>query len=122
MALAGVHDASVWTFSPYPGSAIFKELQAQGRIRELDDDYYASLLSYSDISQAVSYSEHMSSKELQRYRLAGLLLFYMVSYLSHPVRPLRSLYNIATRRYESRLEMSFGNLIRRLVTPRVETA
>ena len=121
MARIGVHDASVWTFSPYPGSELFERLRAAGRFPTLDDDYYASLLSYSDVSGAVSYADALGSSELQRYRLAGLLLFYGVSYLTHPMRPLRSLYNIATRRYESRMEMSFGNLMRRLSTARAQT-
>jgi radical SAM superfamily enzyme YgiQ (UPF0313 family) len=120
MARIGVHDASVWTFSPYPGSELFAGLRAAGRLPRLDDDYYASLLSYSDVSSAVSYAEALDSRRLQRYRLAGLLLFYGTSYLTHPARPLRSLYNIATRRYESRLEMSFGNLVRRLSSARAQ--
>jgi radical SAM superfamily enzyme YgiQ (UPF0313 family) len=118
MARIGVHDVSVWTFSPYPGSELFDQLRAAGRLPTLDDDYYASLLSYSDISGAVSYSDALNAKQLQRYRLAGLVGFYGASYLTHPSRPLRSLYNIATRRYESRMEMSFGNLMRRLTTTR----
>ena len=119
MARLGVHDVSVWTFSPYPGSELFERLRAAGRLR-LDDDYYASLLSYSDISGAASYAAALDSRQLQRYRLAGLLLFYGASYLTHPTRPLRSLYNIATRRYESRMEMSFGNLVRRVATARAQ--
>ncbi|MEO6025365.1 MAG: radical SAM protein [Candidatus Binatia bacterium] len=118
MARIGVHDASVWTFSPYPGSELFDGLRAAGKLPRLDDDYYAALLSYSDISGATSYATALDSKQLQRYRLAGLLLFYGASYLTHPARPVRSLYNIATRRYESRMEMSFGNLVRRLATAR----
>ncbi len=120
MARIGVHDVSVWTFSPYPGSELFDGLRAAGRLPRLDDDYYASLLSYSDISGSVSYADGLASAELQRYRVGGLLLFYGASYLTHPGRPLRSLYNIATRRYESRMEMSFGNLVRRLSTARAE--
>jgi len=120
MARLGVHDVSVWTFSPYPGSELFAELRAAGRLPRLDDEYYASLLSYSDVSNAVSYATSLDSARLQRYRLAGLLLFYGISYLLHPSRPLRSLYNITTRRYESRLEMSFGNLVRRLSTARAQ--
>ncbi|HYD47578.1 MAG TPA: radical SAM protein, partial [Terriglobales bacterium] len=118
MARLGVHDVSVWTFSPYPGSELFQRMRAAGRLPVLDDDYYASLLSYSDISGAVSYADRLDSKVLQRYRVAGLLLFYTLSYLTHPLRPLRSMYNIAMRRYESRMEMSFGNLVRRLVRAR----
>jgi radical SAM superfamily enzyme YgiQ (UPF0313 family) len=121
MARVGVHDVSVWTFSPYPGSELFDRLRAGGRLPRLDDDYYASLLSYSDISGAVSYADGLDAAQLQRYRLAGILLFYAASYLTHPGRPLRSLYNIATRRYESRMEMSFGNLVRRLSTARTFT-
>jgi len=116
MARIGVHDVSVWTFSPYPGSELFALLRAAGRLLHLDDDYYASLLSYSDISGSVSYADGLKSGELQRYRVAGLLLFYGASYVTHPARPLRSFYNIITRRYESRMEMSFGNLVRRLST------
>jgi radical SAM superfamily enzyme YgiQ (UPF0313 family) len=120
MARIGVHDASVWTFSPYPGSELFEKLRDRGRLPRLDDDYYASLLSYSDVSGAVSYCDALDSRRLQRYRVGGLLLFYGASYLTHPARPLRSLYNIATRRYESRLEMSFGNLVRRLSAARAQ--
>jgi anaerobic magnesium-protoporphyrin IX monomethyl ester cyclase len=120
MARIGVHDVSVWTFSPYPGSELFERLRAAGRLPRLDDDYYASLLSYSDISGAVSYAPAFESRQLQRYRVAGLLFFYATSYLTHPTRPLRSLYNIATRRYESRMEMSFSNLVRRLTTARAQ--
>ena len=120
MARRGVHDVSVWTFSPYPGSELFERLRVAGQLPRLDDDYYASLLSYSDISGATSYAEALDSRQLQRYRLAGLLLFYGASYLTHPGRPLRSLDNIATRRYESRMEMSFGNLVRRLATARAQ--
>jgi radical SAM superfamily enzyme YgiQ (UPF0313 family) len=124
MARIGVHDASVWTFSPYPGSELFERLRAAGRLATLDDDYYASLLSYSDVSAATSYADDLDSTQLQRYRLAGLLLFYGASYLTHPLRPLRSLYNVLTRRYESRMEMSFGNLLRRqsMARAQVESA
>ena len=94
MARIGVHDVSVWTFSPYPGSELFERLRDAGRLPRLDDDYYASLLSYSDVSGAVSYADALDSVQLQRYRVAGLLLFYGASYLTHPARPLRSLYNI----------------------------
>ncbi len=120
MARIGVHDASVWTFSPYPGSELFERLRAAGRLGRLDDDYYASLLSYSDVSAAVSYADALDSAQLQRYRVAGLLLFYGASYLTHPLRPVRSLYNVLTRRYESRMEMSFGNLLRRLSLARAQ--
>jgi anaerobic magnesium-protoporphyrin IX monomethyl ester cyclase len=114
MARAGVHDVSVWTFSPYPGSQLFDELRAAGRLGPLDDDYFTSLLSYSDLGGAVSYGDALGSAELQRWRVGALALFYLESCARHPTRPLRSLRNIVGARYESRLEMSVSNLVRRL--------
>jgi radical SAM superfamily enzyme YgiQ (UPF0313 family) len=115
MARAGVHDASVWTFAPYPGSELFEDLRAAGALpARLDDDYFASLLSYSDLRRAVSYDDRVSSPALQRWRLAGLALFYAASWVTHPARPLRTAWNLARGRYESRMEMSLSNLARRL--------
>jgi len=114
MARAGVHDVSVWTFVPYPGCELFEELVAAGRMPPLDDDYFADLLSYSDFSRTVSYCDQLSAAELRRYRTAGMALFYGTSYATHPVRPFRSIANLARARYESRMEMSLGNLLRRV--------
>jgi radical SAM superfamily enzyme YgiQ (UPF0313 family) len=114
MARAGVHDVSVWTFVPYPGCELFEQLLARGRLPPLDDDYFADLLSYSDFSRTVSYCDELSAAELRRYRTAGMALFYGASYATHPTRPFRSIANLARSRYESRMEMSLGNLLRRI--------
>jgi radical SAM superfamily enzyme YgiQ (UPF0313 family) len=114
MARAGVHDVSVWTFAPYPGSALFEELLRRGRLGDLDDDYYASLLSYSNLTGASSYCDALSARALEGYRLAGLSLFYAISYGLNPARPLRSALNLASGRLESRMEMSLANLLRRV--------
>jgi radical SAM superfamily enzyme YgiQ (UPF0313 family) len=113
MARAGVHDVSVWAFAPYPGCALYEELTANGRIPEMNDAYFASLLSYSDPTQSASYTEHLGPETLTRYRALGLATFYATSYATHPARPFRSMMNLARARYESRMEMSFGNLLRR---------
>ncbi|MFT3714011.1 MAG: radical SAM protein [Archangium sp.] len=117
MASAGVHDVSVWTFSPYPGSRLFDELRAAGRIKELDDAYYLSLLSYSDLGAATSWDDTLGARELQSWRIAGLSLFYLESFARHPTRPIRALRNILKDQHESRLEMSLSHLLRR-ITPR----
>jgi anaerobic magnesium-protoporphyrin IX monomethyl ester cyclase len=114
MARAGVHDVSVWTFVPYPGCELFVQLLGSGRLPPLDDDYFADLLSYSDFTRTVSYCDALSASELRRYRTAGMALFYGASYATHPTRPFRSIANLARSRYESRMEMSLGNLLRRL--------
>lgn len=112
MARAGVHDVSIWTFVPYPGSELFRQLH--GDDPELDDTYYAQLLSYSDLAGAVSSSAHLDADDLQRFRLLGLSAFYATSFALHPQRPFASVRNLLTRRLESRSEMSALNLVHRL--------
>ncbi len=114
MARVGVHDVSVWTFSPYPGSELFDQLRAAGKIRDVDDRFFASLLSYSNVAGAVSHCDAVSARWLHSYRLAGLAGFYAASYARRPARPLRTAANVITGRFESRLEMSLANLVRRL--------
>jgi hypothetical protein len=113
MARVGVHDVSVWAFAPYPGCELFDDLVARGRIRGLTDDYFADLLSYSDPTRNASYTDHVPADTLRRYRTAGMTMFYGLSYATHPSRPLRTMLNLARARYESRMEMSLGNLVRR---------
>jgi anaerobic magnesium-protoporphyrin IX monomethyl ester cyclase len=112
----GVHDLSIWLFSPYPGSELFEQLKAEGRI-EFSDGYFASLSAYSDFSQAVSWNPNMSAQTLRAYRLAGTALFYGVSYALHPLRVLRSARNVLQGTHESRLETVLASMVQRLVTP-----
>jgi radical SAM superfamily enzyme YgiQ (UPF0313 family) len=114
MAHAGVHDVSVWTFVPYPGCELFEQLLSQGRLPPLDDDYFADLLSYSDFTRTVSFCDRFSAAQLRRYRTAAMAFFYGASYVTHPSRPFRSIGNLVRTRYESRMEMSLGNLLRRV--------
>jgi len=114
MAIAGVHDVSIWTFSPYPGSELFDALVARGKIGEMNDEYFAALLSYSDLAGAVSWSSNVSSDALRAYRLLGMTLFYALSFGMRPWRVAQLASNAITGRYESRLEMSLANLGRKL--------
>lgn len=114
MSAIGVHDVSIWTFSPYPGSELFEQLRAAGKIGDLDESYFAALLSYSDLAGAVSWSDALGSGELRAYRLAGMAAFYATSFARRPRRLGALVVNAATGRFESRLEMSVANLARKL--------
>jgi radical SAM superfamily enzyme YgiQ (UPF0313 family) len=113
MARLGVHDASVWAFVPYPGSALFRRLRSNGRIGALDDDYCHSLLAYSDLTRAFSYNGNMPPSVLRVLRIVGEMLFYSIRY-SSPGALLDTFRHLAEGRHESRLEMSLANLARRL--------
>lgn len=114
MALAGVHDMSIWVYSPYPGCELFDLLKQRGRIREFDNEYFISLLAYSDFTSTVSYDDYLSPRMLKYLRVGGMLLFYATSYLSSPRRAFSTLRHLVTGRYASRMEMAVGALLKRL--------
>ena len=114
MAINGINDVSVWTFSPYPGTEMYSELKKKGHIAEFNDDYFAALLSYADLKNVVSWDEKLSARYLKLYRLFGLILFYFLSYLSNPLRLIRTLRNIISDRHESRMEMTLSIFLKRL--------
>ncbi len=110
----GAHDVSIGVFAPYPGSALYERLVAEGRITHSDE--YFSTLAYVDISETVSYTKHISSRRLRFYNWLGFALFYGSNYLFRPQRFFRTLYNLATHRHESRGEMALSALFNRLRT------
>jgi radical SAM superfamily enzyme YgiQ (UPF0313 family) len=119
MAKLGVHDAYIACFSPYPGSELFDELVAAGRIAALDDDYFLMLTSYSDIRYSFSYSPHLSNRELTLFRLGGMVMFYGVSYATHPTRLGRLVWNVLRGTQESRLDMALGQLLSRFRSKKI---
>ena len=66
LALIGVDDAPIYMFSPYPGTEFFDYLRSTGVIKEIDDDYFRSLLCQMDLTTSSSYCENMSPYELRK--------------------------------------------------------
>ena len=113
MAWAGAHDLSIWAFSPYPGSELFDELRSRGEI-DLDDAYYDALRSYADSSATRSFSQHISDRGLHVVRWIGVAMFYLLSWLRRPWRPVRMLVNVLSGRQESRSELALRGIFKRL--------
>jgi radical SAM superfamily enzyme YgiQ (UPF0313 family) len=114
MALKGVNDVSIWTYSPYPGTELFAELRAAGKIGDFDDAYFSSLLSYADLKNVVSWDDQLPARALKLYRLGGLALFYAASYAANPLRLVRTLRNLLRNQHESRMEMTLAIVLKRL--------
>ncbi len=112
MAIAGADDVAVWAFSPYPGSELFQQINATGRLK-LDDAYYDSLRSYADTSRTVSYSENFSDAQLKRMRWIGVAIFYLTSWAYRPLRPFKIIWHVFTGRHETRSEMALANILKR---------
>ena len=80
-AVLGVNDAYVGAFGPYPGSELFDELYKNGQIASLDDEYFYNLSSNSDLFNSYSFSKHVSTGMLAFYRLGGMSMFYIISFI-----------------------------------------
>ena len=99
LARLGVHDLTVSQFTPYPGSDYFRELRVRGLLSrdlsELDDviDFFSS--------KGRSYSEAITAPQLYRWMLCLYVNFYVLSFLTHPVRLIKNLYEFLVHGIEN---------------------
>lgn len=115
LAAIGVHDINVTPFCAYPGSELFESLVQSGAITGLDDDYFRTLASYSDLAGSVSFSERVSSRTLGYLRLSTMAQFYGLSFARRPGRLASLARNLVTRRQHTRLERALSDLASRQV-------
>lgn len=95
LAIMGIHDVAVTKFVPYPGSALFKELQATGKI-QLDDEFFESPMDFYT-RKAPSYADAISSSRLYFTMLWMFTNFYVLSFVCRPFRVIRVLWNAVTK-------------------------
>ncbi len=88
VARAGVDDINAFPFSPYPGSELFNRLVENGRVT-FDQEYFRTLLAYTDPEHSVSYCDLVGSRVLALLCLALMAHFYTVSILFNPARAFR---------------------------------
>ena len=99
LAFMGVSDIAVTKFVPYPGSELFRQLQAEGKVH-LDDDFFVSPMDFYT-AKAPSYAEAISSKMLYRTMLWLFFKFYLLSFLHNPVTLARNVLRAVFKGEES---------------------
>lgn len=100
MAWAGVHDISSFFFYPYPGSQMYRDLVAQGKINP-DSPAYDELLAgacFTDFKAIRSWSEYFSPGMLRFFCLGSMAFFYMLSFLFWPLRAVQTLWHVGRGR------------------------
>lgn len=97
MALAGVHDAPVYIFHPYPGSVLHKELRASGAIPGEGEAYdrFMALSLYNNYGNVTSWNKDISGAELRLLALGGMAIFYSSQFLFRPWRVISSMFRVA---------------------------
>ncbi len=113
LALMGVHDVSVTKFVPYPGSALFDEMLAAGRI-ELNDDFFLSPFSFYDNKGAQDcHTDELSAEQLHRWMIRLFTNFYVLSFLRHPLRTAINLVRVVlTGTEETRYAKWFSDMFK----------
>ena len=112
-AWLGVHDSSFSLFVPYPGSELYFQLIDEKKLAPMSDDYFNSLIPFSDLEHAISFNPHISDRQLIWVRYIYFMLFYGTMFLRRPQRLLRMIMNMLSGRVESRGEEVLQNLLLR---------
>jgi anaerobic magnesium-protoporphyrin IX monomethyl ester cyclase len=113
MAVAGVSDALVFLFEPYPGTVLYDQLREQGKLPPPSDEYFLALMCGGDLTHAVSFTDRLSARQLGLARVFAMIVFYSVSYLVRPWRVFQNLFHLATGSHETLLEKGVANLFAR---------
>ena len=110
MAVLGVYDIAVSKFVPYPGSALFRRLQREGKL-ELDDAFFVSPMDFYT-AKAPSYADQVSSRRLYWTMLWMFVNFYVISFALRPWRVARALGRaLLTGREETRYAKWFVDVL-----------
>ena len=109
----GANDMAPAAFSPYPGSELFNQLSNEKLIDMDDDQYFMDIINIDTFFENNFYNNNMSNYWLRFYLIFYLFIFYSSNFIFRPLRFFKTMYNIATKRYESRGEMTLGELINR---------
>ncbi|HSQ00758.1 MAG TPA: radical SAM protein [Candidatus Dormibacteraeota bacterium] len=113
LALIGVHDGAFFRFSPYPGTELFDELRAEGRIPALDDNYFRSLVALMDPLAVSDYCRNVRGREVALWTLVGMSTFFTLSFLVRPWRLVRLARNVIKDESDTVLAQRLGALMRR---------
>ena len=98
LAFMKVDDCNISTFSPYPGSELFEQLVNQKEIHAINDQYFENLMTQFDFTISRTFCQRVGSAEMFFYRVTGMGLFYLISYLRSPRRLIRLLWAITSRK------------------------
>ncbi|MBI5209911.1 MAG: B12-binding domain-containing radical SAM protein [Elusimicrobia bacterium] len=85
MARLGVHEMALATFVPFPGTALFEEID-KARPIKVDDDYCYGMTGATRLLRIKSWNPRLSDLALRRLKLSGMAQFYGLSFATHPFR------------------------------------
>jgi radical SAM superfamily enzyme YgiQ (UPF0313 family) len=112
MALLGVHDASCFAYSPYPGTEDFTYLKEKGLIK-IDEEYDEILANnvYNSFKNIKSWSEDIPKELLIFTTLGGSAFFYFFQFLFRPHRIFIVFYRIFNNKCFTTFELALSSFL-----------
>lgn len=107
-AWMGFSSVNVNAYSPQPNTESFQALRQTGAIPAFDDAYYLSLFTFQGLAPKTSYNRLFGPKVLTALVLNGFVVFYVVSFVTHP----RKLLGVVSDLFSSRSYSKTGRAAR----------
>lgn len=100
LAVAGVHDLACYAFSPYPGSELYDQLVAEGRIEPAADDYDRVLAQniFTNYKLRRSWTPHLPWWSLGWLCVGTMAYFYVLQFALRPTRVVALLRSLLQKR------------------------
>ncbi|MCC7309538.1 MAG: B12-binding domain-containing radical SAM protein [Acidobacteria bacterium] len=102
LAFLKVDDCNITAFSPYPGSELFRELQDEGAIGQIDDEYFGNLMTQFDFTVTRTFCRNVGPSQIVFLRVVGMSFFYGLSYLRSPGKIFRLVKSVFQQRFQPR--------------------
>ena len=111
----GIDDTAVGFFFPIPNTELYHKLMDEGRVT-LEDDFLMTPIFANEekLLEENNYCEHLSAKQLTRWKYKILINFYLWSFAFHPTKPFRILWNALRGKETRKLETYLVDLRKKL--------
>lgn len=114
LGLAGAHDIALSIFFPIPGTQLYRELEAAGRISLSDETLLAPIFSMDAVlDEKNNFCAHMSAAAVTRWKYSILLVFFLTQFIARPWRPAQLLWNVFRDKETCRLDIFLNERKRR---------
>jgi radical SAM superfamily enzyme YgiQ (UPF0313 family) len=101
----GIDDCAVGFFFPIPNTQLYKELMEKGKVTHEDDFLLTPIFANEEkLLPENNYCEHLTAKQLTAWKYKILFNFYATSFLFHPTKPFRILWNALRGKETRKLE------------------
>jgi anaerobic magnesium-protoporphyrin IX monomethyl ester cyclase len=112
---AGVDDVSAGFFFPLPSTEITRQLEAEGKVQYTDSFLQLPIYVHNKfLSEDRKFCDALTAKQLTRWKYKVVAAFYLNSFLFHPTRVFRIMWNFFRGKETSKMESFLQETMRKL--------